>query len=902
MRIPIEGTTPATLRGEQKVLREALEQREQRAWLDMEMEGEPASNARDAMEEEEGYGLVFTPGTFIELRRNEQVFQGLVLGENILDRIWHVYTLKPNGEVIVHNRTDVQFAIPGFVSADLAERCGMVLISRSPIELNARIEALKRLREITLEGEQAANRSNTATRQRNINIYDQVKHPNPRKWGKTSLAEVTKLLYTDPSYLEYFGTHKYCMHHSLRYVADENYFRTQSFSVRPLDDIVEIETVERWLMWHREKGTGPYRDFAKKARTLLQAYDKNRTKDDSGPMSQAPAKHKWTEHDKVILGYMLRSLQPYRSTQANPYVLGRSSLIKHLMPEAPVSDSVVHDILVKLGVMAPWQDLVALLPEYDLDLEPKGTSARAKAENALIEKGFTTSGPIAGGVLGPEDFHPSDPLESVRHDFGDARVFIIDDVGAEELDDGVSIERIPSEPDNHWVHVHVADPASLLHPGHALSHQARERFSTMYLTTNSYPMLPKSLMHHPTRGLSLGMNSKDGIPDKVITFSTKVDDQANILDYKVRAGLIRNVKKVPYNDVDHALGNPQVEKAYPFGGQVPVKFGAALAKKDVADLQLLQRLAHDQVAKRYRMGVFSFNTEVVEIDRITIPPQIRSPTMTPSVFSGFPELRYSVFSSKNEDKGARNLVAEMMKLACRTASRFGLDKNIPLLRRGTEPIVPASEEAYQDMLTQRTSTTYIDMTKNLSRIYMSPPAEYSLEPKQHHPLGIPAGEGYTRATSPLRRYEDLVAHWQLHHALLGSNAPSRLPFDAGALEKYCQELVLKDRKIRKGQKRNTTFFALMFLRRWLEGTAGGAARPFGDPLASTVGFTTTGVKRDPHTRMYGCSVHLPELGVLGHLGGLEREHVDIPLSTELRVKVTQIDLGIQRPRMIVELV
>jgi len=107
-----------------------------------------------------------------------------------------------------------------------------------------------------------------------------------------------------------------------------------------------------------------------------------------------------------------------------------------------VSDSMTHETLVKLGVLAPWQDLIALLPEFDIDLKPEATSPRAIAEKALVERSYS-NGLMAGQVLGPEDFHPIDPLESVRHDFECSLSMTL-------LDDGFSLERIPSEPDNHW--------------------------------------------------------------------------------------------------------------------------------------------------------------------------------------------------------------------------------------------------------------------------------------------------------------------------------------------------------------------------------------------------------------------------------------------------------------------
>ena len=824
------------------------------------------------------------------------------MSEAIINRHWNLYTLKTNGDVYVHLCTDVHFAIPNIISANLAERCGTDIITSSESELNARVETLKQLRDITLAAENAANGSNVAGRNQNVDIYDFVRSREPRKWSKTTVSEVTKILYKDPTFLEYFGTHKLLMDDPLRYVAEQNYVKTQTFHVRPIEDVEEIQLVLQWIKAYRQLETsGPYSRFINKARAIIRDYDKDKTRRDSGPMTQKPGDHNWSMHNKVILGFLLRSLQLQRTNQTNPYALGRGTILKHLYPGREVTDSLTHETLIKLGVLAPWQDLLVLLPEFDIDHEPEETSPRAIAEKALVERSFSAVGSVAGQVLGPEDFHPTDPLESVRHDFGNARVYIIDDDGAEELDDGFSLERIPSEPDNHWIHIHIADPAHLLHPNHALCHQARKRGSSLYFVQKSYPLFPKALIHHPIHGLSLGSDSRNGVPNKVITFSVKVDGNANILDYTVRGGLIRNIKKTTYDTVDQALGLPPLARRYPFGPPPKTIPAPLIGKADLEDLQVLYRLAMDQVQKRFREDRISFTLENARLARLSNNPKIRSPTMEPSVFNGFPEMSYSVTGAIVEDTQSRSLVSEMMKLACRVASRFALDHNVPLLRRGTGAIMASTEAAYGEILAQRSPHTYVPLHTNLERIAISPPATFSLEPKEHHPLGILEGEGYTRATSPLRRFDDLVVHWQLHHILLGSKAPPRPPFDADALEKYVPELSIKDISIRQGHTRNTNLYVLMFLKRWMDATAKGAERPFGDPLASMTGYTIS-IVQDNFSGSYGCNLQLPELGIKAQLVGLPSGTSSYPLSTELRVKAKHIDLGIQRPKFVVELV
>ena len=61
-------------------------------------------------------------------------------------------------------------------------------------------------------------------------------------------------------------------------------------------------------------------------------------------------------------------------------------------------------------------------------------------------------------------------------------------------------------------------------------------------------MIPAEIVQ---RGLSLG--SEQG-PTNVLTFSFKADKSGDIVDYNVRAGIVRNVQTLRYDDVDMMLG------------------------------------------------------------------------------------------------------------------------------------------------------------------------------------------------------------------------------------------------------------------------------------------------------------------------------------------------------------
>ena len=117
---------------------------------------------------------------------------------------------------------------------------------------------------------------------------------------------------------------------------------------------------------------------------------------------------------------------------------------------------------------------------------------------------------------------------------------------------------------------------------------------------------------------------------------------------------------------------------------------------------------------------------------------------------------------EDQETLSRQLVAEAMVLANSLAARFLADQGIAALYRGQpgprEPIKPDADKSLLDLWRDR---------RRLSRVVMD------LTPSPHWGLGLPC---YTFATSPIRRYLDLVTHRQLL-AVVSGQAPIYTPAD-----------------------------------------------------------------------------------------------------------------------------
>jgi len=264
------------------------------------------------------------------------------------------------------------------------------------------------------------------------------------------------------------------------------------------------------------------------------------------------------------------------------------------------------------------------------------------------------------------------------------------------------------------------------------------------------------------------------------------------------------------------------------------------------------------------------------------------------MFRGFPSLTYTVLPGTHFTHGARLLVSQCMTAASRVASRWALDHGVPLLRRTSAQPLTLSDNHFADLLASKDQYGFVPLTMVLEKELITPAASYTLEPGLHWALGIPEGEGYCRVTSPLRRYSDMIAHWQIKHALLHPTSSSP-PFSSEWLEKYGKDLIQQEKIRKRAEKSHADFWALQFIQRWIQNPA----RPDGpDPLASLVGYssalpTSDTAKNDVHVKFF-----LPDLGLSAFLTGLRNPGVPIiAMGKTHKVNIKEIRLS-AKPRLV----
>jgi hypothetical protein len=471
-------------------------------------------------------------------------------------------------------------------------------------------------------------------------------------------------------------------------------------------------------------------------------------------------------------------------------------------------------------------------------------------------------------------------LASSRHDFEDLPVFVIDEPSASELDDGISIELPPTKDGLYWIHVHIADPTVYIHPNHTLAKQAEKLVESRYWLQRTNPVFPTQLI----QATHLGSDIDPAHGLNVMTFSAFVDPQGDISDYRVRAGKVRKVHVLPYDGVDAGMGFEASQPSFPLGGSAPPTPEFTLSESHKPYLSGLAEVVRRVKGRRSRDGIFEVAKPILGVRVSPTQLPLNPPRLTqPLLYSGFPSMEYQVSDHIFFSAGSRGMVSECAKLAGEVASRWFRDNNVPALRRVMDPFESSIPGAVDNLHLQRDKAGFVEETILKRAAIIFPTTELSTELKGHALLGIKDGNGYCRVTSPLRRYIDLLHHWQIKHKLLGGTVDT-FPFTKQDLRERALPYQLSEKECSLYQKRQMKYWALRILRDRLE-------RRREQGIEDTFPCTVYGtVVWDGVNRRFKLQVLAKTLAIQGFLS---QNHPSCPeIGTVIQAKVKNIELGL----------
>lgn len=346
------------------------------------------------------------------------------------------------------------------------------------------------------------------------------------------------------------------------------------------------------------------------------------------------------------------------------------------------------------------------------------------------------------------DSPPSD-LETDRLDLTHLKVYTIDDESTTEIDDGLSWELLPDSRERLWVH--IADPTRLLVPEDDLDLEARKRGSTVYLPTGMIPMFPEVLATGP-------MSLVQGRVCCALSFGIVLDTNGQVEDYSIHPSFIKPTYRLTYEDVDEML---------------------ELGVQAEPEIAAISMWAKRRKTWRYTQGAISINMPEAMI-------KVKNDEISIDIL---------------DDSSSRQLVAEMMILAGEVAARYGQAHQIPLPFRGQpQPELPPEEELLQ---------LPAGFVRACAMRRCMPKSEMSITPVRHAGLGL---DTYTQATSPIRRYSDLLTHFQLKAHLRGEV----LPFSAEQLKEVMMTVTSITQEVTMVERQTNRYYALEYLRRYPE--------------------------------------------------------------------------------------
>ncbi|OVA16519.1 Ribonuclease II/R [Macleaya cordata] len=350
----------------------------------------------------------------------------------------------------------------------------------------------------------------------------------------------------------------------------------------------------------------------------------------------------------------------------------------------------------------------------------------------------------------------SDPDEMDRKDLTHLKVYAIDVDEADELDDALSATRLQDGRIKVWIH--VADATSLVQPGSKIDREAMRRGTSIFLPTSTIPMFPEKLAME-------GMSLKQGKRCRAVTVSVILHRDGSIAEYNIDNSIIKPTYMLTYESATELIH---------------------LNLEEEAELKLLSEAAVLRLQWRRQQGA---------IDTNTIEPRIK--VANPDD----PEPSINLYV-ENQAEPAMRLVSEMMILCGEVVATFGSSNNIPLPYRG-QPQSNIDASAFDHLPEGPVRSSA------LVKIMRAAEMDFR-KPTRHGVLGIP---GYVQFTSPIRRYMDLLAHYQIK-AFLRKDS---LPFSAGQLEGMASLINMHVRVAKRLQNSSLRYWLLEFLSRQPKG-------------------------------------------------------------------------------------
>ena len=315
-------------------------------------------------------------------------------------------------------------------------------------------------------------------------------------------------------------------------------------------------------------------------------------------------------------------------------------------------------------------------------------------------------------------YNKSDYLTETVKDLTHIKTYSIDDSHSFEVDDAISLEKLSCQ---YKLWIHIASPTSYFEYQSAIDKNARKHISTVYLSTDTYYMLPEILINDV-------FSLSDKQERKSLSLGVIFNEAGNICSTEIVQSIIKVDFRLNYTEADELID---------------------LAPKEEEDLSIISEILQSRKFWRMNSGATeileSFGKINVEDNNPTL--KIIDPTLS------------------------RQLISEAMIMYGNLISNFTKVNKIPVPYRVQQTIdkVPKDNIKYPD---NKILSNFL-LKKTMGKSY------YSINPMPHSGLGL---RSYLHATSPIRRYADLIVNYQLNRFLNNTELISKNDVEKMTLE------------------------------------------------------------------------------------------------------------------------
>ncbi|MBR6503561.1 MAG: ribonuclease R [Firmicutes bacterium] len=375
----------------------------------------------------------------------------------------------------------------------------------------------------------------------------------------------------------------------------------------------------------------------------------------------------------------------------------------------------------------------------------RATDPEALLRSLVYQHGLRTEFPDKA-LEEAEAIDPQIPEEEWkrRTDLQGKTIVTIDGADAKDLDDAVSVEKLPNG--NFLLGVHIADVSHYVQQDSPLDREAFRRGTSVYYIDRVIPMLPEKL----SNGVC-SLNPQ--VPRLTLTCEMEIDRTGEVVGHSIYESVIRSAEKLVYTDISDILEKEDEALKERYRTILP-------------DLRLMAELAEILRKRRRNRGSIDFDLDETYID-VDEDGKVKSIGIA-------------------ERRTANRIIEEFMLKANETVSEHFFWLDIPFVFRVHEPPEAEKIEALKAFLwslgfTLKGSSDNIHpgaLNEIVEKVKGKPEenvvntvvlrsmskAKYSEQALGHFGLGM---RYYSHFTSPIRRYPDLLIHRIIKEYLRG---------------------------------------------------------------------------------------------------------------------------------------